>query len=727
MQMRRANSRTTESQRGSMLRAGVRALLLALGLAAPLLLLWLAATPLALRAMPVAIVPQPSEAPLPAQVQAQPAAPMPAPLQQETTLSMRVTQQNGGCETATDSVVAARGSILYFCYRLTNNSNMTLTRHIIADSTATRVRAAFTYTLAPGDSINLWNPPLSRVISDTAEASETRIDTWAGIDTSDGRQVQASDSVLLTVVDPQVEAALTLSRDPAVCGTVMTMTVPIGTTNVYLCITLTNVGSVPLTSHQLTFASGVTGNTSFNRTLAPGATMRISSAEANAYTGLGNLTLPTVNATPVVVNLTARSREANGVEATTTASASAVGANGALTVNAAVRTNPIIRQNECPATGATSITVVRGTPVWYCVQLVNTGSVPLTLHHLTSITPTINITIEHDLRPGATLYITQSLVSALGPYTITRNVSQRFIVTSTNSSGHRIINNRDTSVTSAEPTATPTETSTNAPTLPPSTPTITPTPPPTDTPFPTPTPTDTPITPSPTWTRSFVLSGLETPTPQAQIAAAELVPTVDFHATAIAKATQDTQATLVASGVIEPAAPLSPLETPTVAPELEGLDPAQLAILQQSTLTAVAATFAAEMPTATPSWTPTRTPIPTATPTPLPTATSTQRPIVYPTPAPPPDAGTLFTQVLGSSFATTNFIFLVTGTLVFFGVLGALVAFGFLRNGRERFEVYEIEEAVDESGEFDVADDYAPKKGKGKSTKGADSWPSSLP
>lgn len=664
---------------------------------------------------------------------ASPAESVPPPpqaiLQQQTSLQMRVTQQNGGCETATDTIVVAKGSLLYFCYTLTNNSTMSLTRHIIADSTATQVRAAFDYDLEPGNQYKIWTPPLSRVITATAEVSENRVDSWAAIAADGTTQVQASDSVLLTVVETGLEARLTLSRDASVCGTSNTLTTaPAALT--YMCITLTNTGEAPLTSHQVTLSGGYSANATINQTIAPGRSLVIRAADQAQYPGLNNLTLaaqlPNAVAT---VNLAVRSVEANSVPANASASATATGGNAAMSANAAVRANPIVRTNDCPATGATSITVVKDSPVFWCVQIANVGNVTLTVHHVTAITPTLNITIVEELRPSATLYVTAGTVpdvgdaSVLGNFIVTKTINQTFLVTSTNPAlGFTLRSNRGTTVTAQDPTATPSETPTEVPTPRPGTPTLTPTSPPTATPPPTLTPTPTPITPSPTWTRSFALSGLATPTPPQQAASAELVPTVDFLGTAIAKATQDTQATLVAAGAVSPDAPLSPLETPTVAAELVGLDPAQQALLQQGTLTAVAATFTAAAPTPTPTVTPTWTPHPTETPTPLPTATSTQRPIVYPTPLPPADVGSLFAQVLGSSFTATSLIFLVTGTMVFFGVLAALVALGFLRNGRDRFAVYEMEEDEDSVADFGAKDSSSPKSAKGK-----DSWPSSLP
>lgn len=665
-----------------------------------------------------------------------------APLQQdELPLEMYITTARNGCPTASaikeESITVARGTPIYFCYLFFNRTDLgtepiTFTNHIVTDGSATNVRATFPYTLPPGSNVNTWDPPLSLVISQTAETSGVETGIWAASDQA-GRQLQASDSINLNVVNPVVEATLTLARSTTECGTDPTITVPLNTNNVSLCLTLRNIGDVPLASHQVVLSGGLTWSGVISRTLNPGDTFRLMPSNAGSF-GNPPLTFPNISSSAgTSARVVVTSRYNANISTTSQATANVAIGSTALTFTGSVRPNPIVRILECP-TGTTSnnITVVQGTLVYYCFHLNNTGQVPLTLHHMTAITPSIDITFTYDLQPAATLVLTNGMLAALGqpqvlgPITATRNIAATFILTSSNSAGFRVTPRSSVSFSVVTPTPSPTETSTSAPTFPTNTPTITPTPFPSPTPFPTVTPTMTPMPPTPTWTRSFALSGLATPTPP-QVAGAAVVPTVDFIATAIARATQDTQATQAAQLGIptpDPFAPVSPL-SPLATPEAAGLDATQVALIAQATLNAAATMNVTPPPTWTPSltFTPTRTPAPTASDTPTVTPTLTQRPINYPTPLPPPSFGNIFGQVLGSSAGATGFIFLLTGTLVFFGVAGGMLAWGFLRNARNRFEVYEVEE----DDENPSTTSNFPITARDRRATNKQDWPSSLP
>jgi len=657
-----------------------------------------------------------------------------APLQQdEPTLEMFVTNVSNGCETAMTenqtSIVVALGTTIYYCYRLSNTTSLTFVNHIIADGSATNVRATFTYPLPPTATVDTWDADsrLPQTISEVATTSGKEIGIWAATADDDNTQKQTSDSVDVTVVNPVVEAKLTLARSTTECSDEIAITVPANTNNVSACITLVNRGDVPLTSHQIALTGSLNWTGTISRTIAPGATLRITAAEAPSF-GIPNLTFPTLSSSAnATINVT--SRESHGLGDSSTATANVTIGSSTIGFVVSVRPNPITRDSECPRTNSNSIQVVRNTLVYYCMHISNTGTVPLTLHHITAITPTVNITIPYDLQPGTSMVVFNSTLAefgipqVLGPITATRNLVGSFTLTSTNGSGFRTILSQSPSVTVIEPSATPTETPSDTPSFPTSTPTITPTPFPSSTPFPTETPTFTPIPPTPTFTRSFAITDVTTPTPAEVAAGEQVVPTADFIGTAIARATQDTQATQNALAGI-PASeggtpPFSPLDTP----DFTGVDPAQQTLILQATETAIALTGAFPAPVEEPAaLQPTHTPRPTATPTPTVTPTSTQRPIVFATPLPPADFGTVFTQVIGSGAAATTFIFLITGTLVFFGVAGGMLAWGFLRNGRNRFEVYEVED-----------DDNPPAPMGTATTKASarradhDDWPTSLP
>lgn len=667
------------------------------------------------------------------------AEPNKSPLQQnDLAVDMYVTTDSNGCETAPtqpeQSITVKKGSTLYYCLHLRNNTtSITFTDHLIADGSATNVRTTFAHAMPPGTEVKTWELQPPQTISEIAEVTGPETGIWVATDRDSGVQQQSSATVFVTVVNPVVVAALTVARGTTECGTASTIAVPSGSTNVSLCITLTNQGDVPLTSHQIVLTGNVNWTGTIARTIAPGGTLRITAANAAEF-GLPSLTLPAVTSSNTSVQVTATSSESNGFTSASTATANVTVGSSSLTFTAVVRAEPITRLAECPRTAPTTLQVVRDTPVYYCMHLTNTGTVPLTLHHLVAITPTVNITFAYDLQPSSTLVLTNGTLAALGqpmvfgPITATTTLVSSFALTSTNSAGFRVALSQSLRVNVVEPTATPTETPSETPMVPTSTPTITPTPIPSNTPIPTMTPTMTPVPPTPTWTRSFVLSGLTTPTPAAQAAAEAPVPTVDFLGTAIARATLDTQATQNALAglpppveLAQPDSPLSPLEPPALPADLS-----QLTAIEIATLTAVALMGGEQFPAeGTPI--PFPTPLPSATlpptETPTVTPTQTQRPILYPTSLPPADLTTVFSQVFGSSAAATGFIFLLTGTLVFFGVAGGMLAYGFLRNSRRRYEVYEIE------GD-DIDGERTPQSGARNPTArgaGKEDWPSSLP
>jgi hypothetical protein len=215
------------------------------------------------------------------------------------------------------------------------------------------------------------------------------------------------------------------------------------------------------------------------------------------------------------------------------------------------------------------------------------------------------------------------------------------------------------------------------------------------------------LPPTPTWTRSFELSNLQTPTPRAdQLSGAADPAAVDFQATAAAQG--DPNAFLTPDFSTNP-----PFDSGLPTPFIDPNNPEQVGIQE----TIAATETPVPPPTDTPA--PTRTPLPTQTPTPTVTPTATQRPIVFAAPAQPPGFGGLFTAVLDSTLAAAGILFVATGAVVFFGVLAAILAFGFLRNSRRPYR-------LEETGEDDP--DFTTTTGaRGQAGAPGDRWPTSLP
>jgi len=77
------------------------------------------------------------------------------------------------------------------------------------------------------------------------------------------------------------------------------------------------------------------------------------------------------------------------------------------------------------------ITVQSNTAVFYCFTLLNTGNITLTQHTFTDPLLGISSTLPITLGPGASVQITTSLISTLGPVTITQSLTNTASVTST--------------------------------------------------------------------------------------------------------------------------------------------------------------------------------------------------------------------------------------------------------------------------------------------------------
>ncbi len=86
--------------------------------------------------------------------------------------------------------------------------------------------------------------------------------------------------------------------------------------------------------------------------------------------------------------------------------------------------------NVCAPIGA--ITATAGSQVYYCLQVTNTGNVTLTDHLVSDpLLGITNVPVSYALPPGASVAITHSLVSGLGPITVTGTITNAAAITST--------------------------------------------------------------------------------------------------------------------------------------------------------------------------------------------------------------------------------------------------------------------------------------------------------
>jgi hypothetical protein len=612
-------------------------------------------------------------------------------------MTMTVDIRGDGC-TGSDAVTVLPTTTVHLCYSVLNSGDVTFTDHILSGQGFLPIVEQI--TLPPGATI-------TRTRSAQFAVTTTQADTWAANSGPGSAQVQAQDSVAVTVISPAMDANLTVGQNVDACATTKIITVPSNSTAVF-CLTITNTGDALLTRHAINIPVLAISGT-ITASLAPGQILTIDNGNASTL-GLPANFVRTGVTTNLGPQATVQSSTAEGYAVSDASSAGVTVGNGATTLQVTVN-------QAAPCGTLTTINPLRNTNVYFCLNLTNTGTVSLTNFQYGSAVPVIQGSFTYTLAPNAKIAIDNPFLTglgaqaALGPYQAAISISPNFVVTATNASGFSVISSGSVSVVPVDPTATWTPTWTPIP----PTPTWTPfptwtsfptwTPTPTWTPFPTipPTPTWTP-----TWTRSFDLSNLQTPTPLAVIAAADplmLTLTMDAEATnaALLLTTQaDALATSQALAFPTDTPLPSPLDTPTPDPALESLS---------GSITQTNQVIIAPRP-------------PTATPTsaPSPTPSPTQRSLTLPTPTALPNLPDLFSQVLSSAISTLGILWFLVGSLVFFVTAGVIAGMSFRQSNRQRYNLYALEEVEDE--EVEESEPTSPASSQNKND--GDHWPTSL-
>lgn len=170
------------------------------------------------------------------------------------------------CGTAT-SLVAYTGERVRWCYRVTNNTGTTLTRHDLETTEFGVVLDDFPFSIAPGAS-----PFITRVGDATTTLVEEAIWTAYNPGPSD---VHTATAAARVVVRPGISVEATLGLDPVgpppsdYCGTAHVLNVPEGRT-VRWCFRLTNHSSIARTRHTLQTALNGTVIEDFPFTVQPG-------------------------------------------------------------------------------------------------------------------------------------------------------------------------------------------------------------------------------------------------------------------------------------------------------------------------------------------------------------------------------------------------------------------------------------------------------------------------
>lgn len=172
------------------------------------------------------------------------------------------------CGTAVN-LVAYTGENVRWCYEITNNSDVPLTRHTLQSSQFGTVISDFPFNLVPGASAFLTvMEPVGESVQETA--------TWHAY-TPDTPDDFTDVAIGTLTVRPGIELEVTASVDPLspppgydACGTQSIIEADAGRT-VRWCYTIRNVSSIPRTRHTLITAQHGPLLNDFPFNLQPGA------------------------------------------------------------------------------------------------------------------------------------------------------------------------------------------------------------------------------------------------------------------------------------------------------------------------------------------------------------------------------------------------------------------------------------------------------------------------
>jgi hypothetical protein len=656
-----------------------------------------------------------------------------APTQEDPRLDVTLTvgRDPSICAT-TDEILVPEDTIVHYCLRVTNQSPITLTSHVV---TMTELGGAFPIAyliLAPSQTIEFTSDYLEDIgfvppfFSQPAASNIPTVTVAITSADEDGNGVSASDTAHALVGDVALDVMRYIALTPGECTERRDITT-VRNQELYYCLVLRNTGAITLTDHSYTDLSvpGISG--SFGYVLAPNETLRLTQATIATMPGLtfAPQTPPVLGpfAQPVTATteLHLRSTSPEGYAVERTVSNQVRVPDSPLSVRLILMTT-----RDCPQT-QTFFTLNYGNQIWYCIRLTNSSSTPLTHHRITQyITPPVregsayfySATVEFVHPVTTTQMINNDFLTAtvqrpaiFGPFTVTqplehvgRLTNTLFYSASNPSLGFEIVQQVVVVATVAAGTPTPI-------------PTITPTP--VDTPTPvfasTPTPTVIQVADTPTWTPSpVVVSALAPPTsgtPQLRVTGVTTPLPGQFN-----------------SPLENPAAlsAVSPLGTPTFTPDYVALAAAQTAdaAFTATSLALLAAPLAEPLAgmdteTPTPPPPPTETPSPTETPTP----TSTQRPVAVASPLPTTDSIGLLNQAAGVAIAAAGWIWFIGGSLVFFITAGIIVGLSFRQQERRR---YRLSSTPPPDVREDVQMPGQPRNRGDRADSEDDHWPASL-
>lgn len=195
-----------------------------------------------------------------------PAPAVAAPQAPSIIITQTVGANPAACATAQAITLTVGGGEVTTCYEVTNNGDITLTRHDLTDSLLGPILSAFPYALVPGASAFLTQ-------SVSLTGTTTISATWTAYNPGPTDEVEAVSSVTINVPprQPAIALQMTVGADPALCATEATLTLPASGGDVTYCYEITNTGNITLTRHDLTDSHLGAILTTFPYALVPGA------------------------------------------------------------------------------------------------------------------------------------------------------------------------------------------------------------------------------------------------------------------------------------------------------------------------------------------------------------------------------------------------------------------------------------------------------------------------
>lgn len=270
----------------------------------------------------------------------------------------------GVCAT-TDEIVVASGTVVYYCYTVTNNTMTTKTVHTLQDSDLGMILTGVAADLGPGQTVSTLD--LGETVSKTVFFDTVNTATWTA--SGMGAPIEATDSASVVVAAPSIVLTKTVGLEPDVCATEDSAEVPPAGGVVYYCYTVQNTGNITLPLHDLVDSELGTLLDDFAFDLGPGAAV---DTVAAGLVVSDFIDAPTTN----TATWTAFDTELGSADAMASASVTVAPIETAVVLTKTVGTDPDV----CATTS--TIQTEPGTTVYYCYTVENTGNFVVNLHTL---------------------------------------------------------------------------------------------------------------------------------------------------------------------------------------------------------------------------------------------------------------------------------------------------------------------------------------------------------